>query len=125
MCVLACVVCAGGWWCVLTVVSASMASGLLKDMTIVQLPTSTAHTIYQHSMISYYLYTYTFLYNVFLLSDGRRLFEDFLKSEFSQENLQFWVACEEFKKDSHGNVAAGAKHIYQEFVCDNAPRQVS
>jgi hypothetical protein len=35
-----------------------------------------------------------------LISDGLGLaaLMEFLKKEFSQENLQFWIACERFKK---------------------------
>ena len=29
--------------------------------------------------------------------DGIKLFEDFLMSEFSEENIQFWKACESYK----------------------------
>ena len=35
-----------------------------------------------------------------LLNDdtGLRIFSEFLKQEFSEENIQFWIACEKFKK---------------------------
>ncbi len=35
-----------------------------------------------------------------LLNDdmGLHVFTEFLKKEFSQENIQFWIACEKFKK---------------------------
>jgi hypothetical protein len=35
-----------------------------------------------------------------LLNDemGLHVFAEFLKKEFSQENIQFWIACEKFKK---------------------------
>jgi lipid-binding SYLF domain-containing protein len=35
-----------------------------------------------------------------LLNDdmGLSIFTEFLKKEFSQENIQFWIACEKFKK---------------------------
>jgi regulator of G-protein signaling len=29
---------------------------------------------------------------------GLYVFTEFLKKEFSQENIQFWIACENFKK---------------------------
>jgi regulator of G-protein signaling len=37
-----------------------------------------------------------------LLNDemGLYVFTEFLKKEFSQENIQFWIACEKFKKFS-------------------------
>ena len=35
-----------------------------------------------------------------LLNDemGLYVFTEFLKKEFSQENIQFWIACEKYKK---------------------------
>jgi regulator of G-protein signaling len=29
---------------------------------------------------------------------GLFVFTEFLKKEFSQENIQFWIECEKFKK---------------------------
>ena len=57
-------------------------------------------------------------------SEGRKLFEDFLKSEVSQENLRFWLACENFKKSPHSEVAVNAAQIYDEFIKDLAAQQV-
>jgi hypothetical protein len=34
---------------------------------------------------------------MFIFLDGLELFKGFLKSEFSEENLEFWIACEEFR----------------------------
>jgi regulator of G-protein signaling len=31
---------------------------------------------------------------------GLHVFTEFLKKEFSQENIQFWVECEKLKKSS-------------------------
>ncbi len=30
---------------------------------------------------------------------GRKIFRDFLKCEYSEENILFWLACEELKKE--------------------------
>jgi regulator of G-protein signaling len=57
--------------------------------------------------------------------EGRKLFEDFLKSEVSQENLRFWLACENFKKSRHSEVAVNAAQIYDEFIKDLAAQQVN
>lgn len=59
-------------------------------------------------------------------SDGRVVFRAFLKTEFSDENLEFWVACEDFKKiRSTSKLASKAKKIYQEFIDVQAPREVN
>lgn len=56
---------------------------------------------------------------------GQLLFEEFLRTEYSEENLLFWLACEEYKKIfSKAEMAAAAKRIYVEFVQVDAPRQV-
>ena len=63
----------------------------------------------------------------YFITAGRKLFEDFLKSEYSQENLQFWVACEQFKLIVNLNPAdleKEAEHIYQEYIRAEATRQV-
>lgn len=56
---------------------------------------------------------------------GQLLFEDFLRTEYSEENLLFWLACEDYKKIFSGTeMATAAKRIYAEFVQVDAPRQV-
>lgn len=56
---------------------------------------------------------------------GQLLFEDFLRTEYSEENLLFWLACQDYKKIFSGTeMAAAAKRIYAEFVQVDAPRQV-
>ncbi|KAG7276633.1 hypothetical protein CRUP_025857 [Coryphaenoides rupestris] len=32
--------------------------------------------------------------------EGREIFREFLRSEYSEENLLFWLACEELKKET-------------------------
>ena len=44
--------------------------------------------------------------------------------EFSEENLDFWLAVEEYKQAKHLNLTASARQIYDEFVAPTAPRQV-
>lgn len=57
---------------------------------------------------------------------GRRAFSDFLKSEFCEENLEFWLACQEYQSfgrpEERTQVAAS---IYEEFVKDGSPKQVN
>ncbi|XP_055964122.1 regulator of G-protein signaling 8 [Sorex fumeus] len=57
---------------------------------------------------------------------GVAAFRAFLKTEFSEENLEFWLACEDFKKTrSTGKLASKALRIFEEFVDVQAPREVN
>uniref|UniRef100_A0A6I8P4I2 Regulator of G-protein signaling 8 n=1 Tax=Ornithorhynchus anatinus TaxID=9258 RepID=A0A6I8P4I2_ORNAN len=56
---------------------------------------------------------------------GVAAFRAFLKTEFSEENLEFWLACEEFKKTrSNTKMVSKAHRIFEEFVDAQAPREV-
>ncbi|KAG3258864.1 regulator of G protein signaling 5 [Ictidomys tridecemlineatus] len=53
-------------------------------------------------------------------------FKSFLQSEFSEENLEFWLACEDYKKiQSPVEMAERAKQIYEEFIQTEAPKEVN
>ncbi|XP_036613091.1 regulator of G-protein signaling 16 [Trichosurus vulpecula] len=57
---------------------------------------------------------------------GIAAFRAFLKTEFSEENLEFWLACEEFKKiHSATKLASRAQRIFEEFICSEAPKEVN
>uniref|UniRef100_A0A8C5PUK4 Regulator of G protein signaling 5 n=1 Tax=Leptobrachium leishanense TaxID=445787 RepID=A0A8C5PUK4_9ANUR len=57
-------------------------------------------------------------------SYGLSVFQNFLKSEFSEENIEFWMACEEYRKvKSPTKLATKAKKIYEEFIQTEAPRE--
>ncbi|CAK6952209.1 regulator of G-protein signaling 21-like [Scomber scombrus] len=57
---------------------------------------------------------------------GRTAFRDFLKSEFCEENLDFWLACQEFKTlDSPQELTRRAARIYEEFIRAESPKQVN
>lgn len=59
-------------------------------------------------------------------SYGLATFRSFLKSEFSEENLEFWVACEDYKRtQSAPKRAQKARRIYEEFIRADAPREVN
>ena len=53
------------------------------------------------------------------------MFKNFLKSEFSEENIEFWIACEEFKTTRTNKLTTRAQKIYGDFVAINAPKQVN
>uniref|UniRef100_A0A8C4WIX9 Regulator of G-protein signaling 16 n=1 Tax=Gopherus evgoodei TaxID=1825980 RepID=A0A8C4WIX9_9SAUR len=60
------------------------------------------------------------------LQDGVATFHAFLKTEFSEENLEFWLACEEFKKSrSKTKLSSKAHRIFKEFVQNEAPKEVN
>ncbi|AWP04415.1 putative regulator of G-protein signaling 21-like isoform 2 [Scophthalmus maximus] len=57
---------------------------------------------------------------------GQKAFWYFLKSEFCEENLDFWLACQEFQTcDSPEELTRRAASIYEEFIGDESPRQVN
>uniref|UniRef100_A0A8C8RCV9 Regulator of G-protein signaling 16 n=1 Tax=Pelusios castaneus TaxID=367368 RepID=A0A8C8RCV9_9SAUR len=59
-------------------------------------------------------------------SNGVATFHAFLKTEFSEENLEFWLACEEFKKSrSKSKLSSKAHRIFKEFVQNEAPKEVN
>ncbi|XP_051923847.1 regulator of G-protein signaling 3-like isoform X2 [Hippocampus zosterae] len=57
---------------------------------------------------------------------GLAVFRHFLRSEYSEENLDFWLAAEKFKQTCPlGKMADRAKKIYEEFISCGASRQVN
>ncbi|XP_064791766.1 regulator of G-protein signaling 5-like [Oncorhynchus masou masou] len=59
-------------------------------------------------------------------SYGLAMFRSFLRSEFSEENIEFWVACEDFKKTkSPMKMAVKARKIYEDFIQTEGPREVN
>lgn len=60
-----------------------------------------------------------------LSADGLNAFRSFLQSEFSEENVEFWMSCEEFKKIKDPvKMAAKANKIYEDFIQAEGPREV-
>ncbi|EDW09296.2 uncharacterized protein Dmoj_GI19117, isoform C [Drosophila mojavensis] len=59
-------------------------------------------------------------------SNGRKVFRDFLRSEFSEENILFWLACEDLKKENSPEVVEEkARLIYEDYISILSPREVS
>ncbi|KAF7241364.1 Regulator of G-protein signaling 5 [Varanus komodoensis] len=57
---------------------------------------------------------------------GLASFQSFLRSEFSEENIEFWIACEDYKKTKlPAKMAEKAKKIYEEFIQSEAPKEVN
>ncbi|XP_051481597.1 regulator of G-protein signaling 1-like [Apus apus] len=56
---------------------------------------------------------------------GQGVFREFLKSEFSEENIEFWLACEDYKKSKSDHLQCKAERIYEEFVQSDAIKQIN
>ncbi|KFO21541.1 regulator of G-protein signaling 1 [Fukomys damarensis] len=56
---------------------------------------------------------------------GQDMFGNFLKSEFSEENIEFWLACEDYKKTESNLLHSKAQKIYKEFVHSDAAKQIN
>ncbi|XP_016377371.1 regulator of G-protein signaling 21 isoform X1 [Sinocyclocheilus rhinocerous] len=53
-------------------------------------------------------------------------FRSFLQSEFSAENIEFWLACREYKRmTSSGKLCNKAADIYKEFLHPMAQKEVN
>ncbi|XP_037643515.1 regulator of G-protein signaling 5b isoform X1 [Sebastes umbrosus] len=57
--------------------------------------------------------------------NGLCLFRAFLDSEFSEENIAFYLACEDYQATKPSKLAAKAKKIYDQFIGSDAPREVN
>lgn len=57
--------------------------------------------------------------------EGRGIFREFLRSEYSEENLLFWIACEELKKETNPTtIEEKARIIYEDYVSILSPKEV-
>uniref|UniRef100_A0AAY4BHF3 Regulator of G protein signaling 6 n=1 Tax=Denticeps clupeoides TaxID=299321 RepID=A0AAY4BHF3_9TELE len=56
---------------------------------------------------------------------GREQFLKFLESEFSSENLRFWLAVQDLKRQPLQDVATRAQEIWQEFLAEGAPSSIN
>ncbi|GCC19674.1 hypothetical protein chiPu_0021119, partial [Chiloscyllium punctatum] len=56
---------------------------------------------------------------------GLIAFKGFLRTEFSDENIEFWLACEDYRNTkSNSKLTSKAKKIFEEFIDTHAPREV-
>lgn len=62
-----------------------------------------------------------------LISDSRGLerFRSFLQTEFSDENLAFWIACQEYKQLKPSKMRDQANQIFTDFVAIHAFREIN
>ncbi|KAI8431896.1 hypothetical protein MSG28_004450 [Choristoneura fumiferana] len=57
---------------------------------------------------------------------GRKVFRDFLRGEYSEENIMFWLACEELKRETDPDaVEEKARFIYEDYISILSPKEVS
>ncbi|XP_031785750.1 regulator of G-protein signaling 17 isoform X2 [Nasonia vitripennis] len=57
---------------------------------------------------------------------GRKLFREFLVSEYSDENIAFWLACEQLKDESNPEkIEEKARFIYEDYISIISPKEVS
>ena len=60
------------------------------------------------------------------ISAGRKVFREFLRSEYSEENMLFWLACEELKQEQNPEgVEEKARLIYEDYISILSPKEVS
>lgn len=53
------------------------------------------------------------------------MFRDFLRCEYSEENILFWLACEELKKESNPEaIEEKARFIYEDYISILSPKEV-
>ena len=60
------------------------------------------------------------------MTGGRKIFREFLRCEYSEENILFWLACEDLKRENNAEkVEEKARMIYEDYVSILSPREVS
>lgn len=66
-----------------------------------------------------------YLKNDVVVSAGRKVFRDFLRGEYSEENIMFWLACEELKRETDPDaVEEKARFIYEDYISILSPKEV-
>ncbi|GAU99457.1 hypothetical protein RvY_10458-2 [Ramazzottius varieornatus] len=64
--------------------------------------------------------------NVMATACGRKWFRDFLRCEYSEENILFWLACEDLKKETNPEIVEEkARIIYEDYISILSPKEVS
>uniref|UniRef100_H3CN99 Regulator of G protein signaling 13a n=1 Tax=Tetraodon nigroviridis TaxID=99883 RepID=H3CN99_TETNG len=58
--------------------------------------------------------------------NGIKVFQAFLKSEFSDENIEFWLVCEDYKKiGSSFRMSSRARKIFKRYIQADAAREIN
>lgn len=70
------------------------------------------------------MFLFFFFFSSFFLA-GVKIFHDFLKSQYSEENLLFWLAVEKLKKETdQAAVKELAQSIYRDYLSSESPKEV-
>ncbi|XP_078144319.1 regulator of G-protein signaling 19 isoform X1 [Centroberyx gerrardi] len=57
---------------------------------------------------------------------GRNVFREFLRTEYSEENMLFWLACEDLKQEMNkSSIEEKARSIYEDYISILSPKEVS
>ncbi|XP_061696519.1 regulator of G-protein signaling 17-like isoform X7 [Syngnathoides biaculeatus] len=57
---------------------------------------------------------------------GRNVFREFLRTEYSEENMLFWLACEDLKQEMNKNIIEEkVRSIYEDYISILSPKEVS
>ncbi len=65
------------------------------------------------------------LFLIFLVV-GQKAFREFLRSEYSEENILFWIACEDLKHETNADlIEEKARMIYEDYISILSPKEVS
>lgn len=71
-----------------------------------------------------FVYITSTSFSIFLAA-GRKVFRDFLKCEYSEENILFWLACEDLKQESNPEmIEEKARAIYEDYISILSPKEV-
>lgn len=63
--------------------------------------------------------------NLMVTPAGRNAFREFLRTEFSEENMLFWMACEELKREANkSTIEEKARIIYEDYISILSPKEV-
>ncbi|XP_009985325.1 PREDICTED: regulator of G-protein signaling 19-like, partial [Tauraco erythrolophus] len=55
---------------------------------------------------------------------GRNVFREFLRTEYSEENMLFWLACEELKTECNKHtIDEKARMIYEDYISILSPKE--
>lgn len=56
---------------------------------------------------------------------GRNVFREFLRTEYSEENMLFWLACEDLKQEINKSaIEEKALSIYEDYISILSPKEV-
>ena len=79
-------------------------------------------------IILFIVFLFSFLFLSFILNfvaAGRKIFREFLRSEYSEENMLFWIACEDLKTTENPDmVEEKARLIYEDYISILSPKEV-